>query len=169
MDAVPDGGVQWRARVKAQLADLDINWLDPCFKPTTLAVESEESRRILNWAKERGDYEYVTKQMKLIRHIDLRMTDISDAILVNIDLDVVMTGTYEEIFCANRSKKPIIIRCEQGKNKIPNWLFGALPHQMFFSTWDEVGDYLRQVARANVVDTYSRWCFFDLEPGGTGE
>jgi hypothetical protein len=163
MDRVTDGGVGWRASLKDRLADLDIIWLDPCFKPTTLAIEDDNTRRELNWAKQRGDFDFVTQQMKVIRCIDLRMTDIADALIVNIDLDVHACGSYEELSNANRQKKPIIVRVEQGKNATPSWLFGMLPHQMIFSTWDEVGNYLRHIAYAPVIESLNRWYFFDLE------
>ena len=163
MDRVIDGGVGWRVNLKAQLADLDITWLDPCVKPTTLAVENAESRNRLQWAKQRGEYDFVAQQMKIIRCIDLRLTDIADALIVNLDLDVHACGSYEEIANANRQKKPIIVRVEQGKQNTPSWLFGMLPHQMFFSTWDEVGNYLRHIAYAPIIDSLNRWYFFDLE------
>ena len=42
------------------------------------------------------------------------MVDICDFLVVNLDLDVHATGTYEELYWANRMKKPILVRIEQG-------------------------------------------------------
>ena len=161
MDRVADGGIGWRDAIKERLADLDIIWLDPCHKPTTLAVENADTRKELNWAKQRGDYDFVAQQIRVIRCIDLRLTDIADALVVNLDTDVHACGTYEEIANANRQKKPIVLHIEQGKQNAPSWLFGMLPHQMIFSTWDEVGAYLRHIAHAPVIDSLKRWYFFD--------
>ena len=74
--------------------------------------------------------------MKEIRNVDLRMVDISDFIIANIDLDVHACGTYEEIVTANRQKKPIIVRMKQGKSHAPDWLLGMLgsSHNMIFET-----------------------------------
>jgi uncharacterized membrane protein len=163
MDRVKDGGVGWRAEMKERLGDLGIVWLDPCCKPTTLAVENSNTRKALAQAKEAGAYDVVTEQVKIIRCIDLRMTDIADFVVVNLDTDVHACGTYEEIANANRQKKPIIVHVEQGKKNAPSWLFGMLPHQMIFSTWEEVDEYLRHVNEDEQVDRSHRWYFFDLE------
>jgi hypothetical protein len=71
----------------------------------------------------------------------------------------------EELFWANRMKKPILVRVEQGKRNAPDWLFGTLPHQLIFSTWNEVVTYLRHVAKDEYVDHLRRWRFFNF----TGE
>lgn len=163
MDRCADNGVGWRDLLKEQLVDLDIVWLDPCRKPTTLATESPETKLELNWSKERGDYPFVSQQMEVISAVDLRMVTISDATILNVDLDLHMCGSYEEFTLANQQSKPIIVHVEQGKNRCPSWIFGRIPHDMIFSHWEEVGAYLRHIARAPVIETHNRWYFFDLE------
>ena len=54
-------------------------------------------------------YEELSGLMKTIRSVDLRLVDISDFLIVSLDLNTHPCGTYEEIFLANRQKKPIII------------------------------------------------------------
>ena len=49
---------------------------------------------------------------------------------------------------------------EQGKNQTPDWLFGTIPHQMFFSTWDEIKQYLIHIDTSENIDTHKRWYFF---------
>ena len=44
----------------------------------------------------------------------------------------------------------------------PLWLYGMLPHQMIFSTWDDLYAYLRHIAHDPVIDRLNRWYFFDL-------
>jgi len=58
--------------------------------------------------------------MKQIRPVDLRMVDICDFLVVNLDLQVHACGTYEELFWANRMKKPVLIRIEQGIEHTPD-------------------------------------------------
>ncbi len=163
MDRVKDGGVGWRAEMRERFTDRGIVWLDPCRKPTTMAIENDETRRQFTLAKERGDFEYVARVGKIIRCIDLRMTDIADFLVVNLDTDVHACGTYEEIANANRQKKPIIVHVEQGKQNAPTWLFWMLPHQMIFSTWAAVDGYLRHIGSDPEIDHLNRWMFFDLE------
>jgi len=115
-----------------------------------------ENRALRHKAKRAGDYEFVRNQMKQIRPVDLRMVDITDFLVVNIDLEVHACGTYEELYWANRMKKPCIVRIAQGVEHTPDWLFGTLPFEMIFSTWDQVKTYLRHIAHDPVIDRLNR-------------
>jgi len=169
MDRVTDGGVGWRQDLIQSLKDLKILWLDPTRKPIDIGVEDLENRALRQKAKRAGDFEFVRRQMKQIRPVDLRMVDICDFLVVNIDLDVHACGTLEELFWGNRMKKPVLVRVEQGIAHTPDWLFGTLPFEMIFSTWDQVKTYLRHIAHDPVIDRLNRWYFFDWmgEPGST--
>ena len=100
--------------------------------------------------------------MKTIRSVDLRLVDISDFLIVNLDLDIHPCGTYEEIFWANRQKKPIIIHMVQGKENAPDWLFGTIPHEMIFSSWDDIKSYLGSINEIDEINNYNRWYFFNI-------
>lgn len=162
MEKDADSGIEWRIAVKTALADLQICWLDPTCKPTDIGSETLETKRELLQARQVGDYEAISKLMKTVRCVDLRMTDIADFILVNLDPKVPTFGTHEEIANANRQKKPIIIHLVGGKENTPLWLLAMLPHQLIFSTWDEVYRYLRHIAHDQVIDRLNRWYFFQL-------
>lgn len=162
MDRVVDGGETWRVALQNELADLGVYWLDPTHKPIMIGVEDHETRDKLNSLKMQGRYDELPALVSPIRAVDLRMVDISDFLVVNLDIAVHAAGTYEELFLANREKKPIVVRVEQGKANTPNWLFATLPHQMIFSTWDEVFLYLRSVASGEDDRTFNRWRFFDF-------
>ena len=161
MDFTNDNGEGWRHQLKLDLSDLGIVWLDPTRKPTLRAVESDDTRRALAEAKARGDFDYVTAQMKIIRSIDLRLTDMADFLVVHIDTRIFSFGTIEELTNANREKKPIIVHCEQGKAGSPNWLLGMIPHKMVFNTWPEVHEYIRSIDASEEFDD-PRWQFFNL-------
>lgn len=161
MDRAVDNGVGWRRKIQTDLADLDIVWIDPTNKPIDIGTEDMEDRERRNVLKHRHHFEAVRDDMKIIRGVDLRFVDISDFLIVNIDLEIFSCGTWEELFLANREMKPIILRVKQGKEDCPDWLFGTLPHQMIFSTWEEVHDYLRHIAHDPVVESFKRWYFFD--------
>jgi hypothetical protein len=162
MDRVNDGGIGWRKELQEQLADLKIFWLDPTNKPIDIGIEDLPSREIRRQAKKQGRYDLVQHDMRTIRSVDLRMVDISDFLVVNLDMDIHASGTYEELYLANREKKPIIVRIEQGKALCPDWLFGTIPEQMIFSTWAEVHKYLRHIAHDKMVETFNRWYFFNF-------
>jgi hypothetical protein len=163
MDRVADGGEGWRIKLQERLADLGIFWLDPTHKPIDIGIEDADNRVKVERLKASGDFEAAGEAYKDVRHVDLRMVDISDFLVVNIDLDVHACGTYEESFLANRQKKPVLIHIEQGKEHTPNWLLATFPHQMIFSTWNEVATYLRHIATDEDVNTFNRWAFFDFD------
>ena len=110
--------------------------------------------------KQLKEFDKLSSIMKEIRNVDLRMVDISDFLIVDLDLEIHPCGTYEEIFLANRQKKPIIIHMVQGKSKAPDWLFGTIPHDLIFSEWNHVKDYLNYINSSHNIDSLNRWYFF---------
>ncbi len=162
MDRVKDGGVGWRNDLTPFLEELGVNVLDPCKKPSSsIYAETPESRAKLFEFRKNKQYNKIRKHMRPIRKIDLNMIDHSTALIVNVDLNHYPCGTDEEIFWANRIKRPVILRCEQGKHQLPLWFFAALPHEMFFSTWDEVKTYLLGIDTRWDTRDFGRWIFFD--------
>ncbi len=167
IDRCPNEGETWRRNIRAALEGLGIVWLDPTRKPINIGIEDKESRKLRHKNKADGNFQYVVDEMKPIRQVDLRMTDICDLLIVNIDLEVHACGTYEELFLANRQRKPIIIHVEQSKTQTPDWLLATIPHEMIFSTWNEVVGYLRNINSETVIETFDRWRFFDFTGDGS--
>ncbi len=161
MDRVPDGGVGWRRKIGEWLRRHGVVTLDPSDKPINIGIEEVEDRAIRHAKVAAGDFEPVVAEMKKIRCVDLRMVDLSDFLVINLDLDVHACGTYEELFLANREKKPILLRVEQGKRKCPDWLFGTIPHEQIYSSWHELHEYLRHIDYGDGVTHDRRWMFFD--------
>lgn len=162
MDRVADRGVGWRDSITPFLQNLGIVVFNPISKPTDIGLEDHDTHQIKTKLKAMSRYDELSAMMKTIRAVDLRLVDISDFLIVNLDLNVHPCGTYEEIFLANRSKKPIIVHMEQGKSQTPDWLFGTIPHQMIFSTWLEVKNYLQHIHTDAEIEYYNRWRFFTL-------
>lgn len=160
VDRVPDRGQQWRDNITPFLTSLGLKVFDPLKKPIEIGAENEEAFLIKKTFKESGDYDSLSLLMKTVRNVDLRLVDISDFIIVHMDLDVHMCGTYEELFLANRQKKPIIVHMQQGKQNAPDWLFGTIHHSMIFSCWDAIKDYLLYVHTNKDIKTLNRWYFF---------
>ena len=162
MDRVPDRGNGWRDQITPFLDSLDITVFNPIKKPTILGQEDEITHKLKSKLKKENRYDEVSLLMKTIRSVDLRLVDISDFLIVNLDLDIHPCGTYEEIFWANRQKKPIIIHMVQGKENAPDWLFGTIPHQMIFSSWDDIKNYLHEIHKTEDIVSYNRWYFFSV-------
>ena len=162
MDRVKDGGVEWRDAMIPFLRHKGVVALNPCDKPIQIGAEGAENRARRHELKQLGRYDEVSTEMKEIRVVDLRMVDMSDFLICNIDLDVHACGTYEELSWANRLKRPVLIHCEQGKASMPDWAFAMLPHQLFFDTWLDVRNYLCKVNMGQ-ADHLKRWMFFDYD------
>jgi hypothetical protein len=161
MDRAADGGVGWRRMMANHLLNMGVTVLDPSNKPIDMGIEDLENRELRSDWKKEGKYDQISKSMRIIRNTDLRMVDLSDFLIVSLDLDSHPCGTYEELFLANRQKKPIILRIPQGKENTPDWLLGTIPHETIFSNWNQVKSYLRTINEGRIkID--SRWMFFSL-------
>lgn len=162
MDRVPDRGAGWRFQITPFLKEMGSIVLNPLNKPTEVGAEDESVHLHKLTLKENEKYDELSSVMKTIRATDLRLVDISDFLVVNLDIGTHPCGTLEEIFLANRSKKPIVIHVEQGKKNAPDWLFGTIPHSMIFSSWDEVKHYLNHINSFETIEEQDRWKFFSF-------
>lgn len=164
---IAGGGIQWRKDLTPFLRNRGVIVLDPTNKPKCVlgktADESVESREKAIKLKNEGYYDEFASHYRPIRNIDLRFTDKADFLIVHLDMNEKPFGTINEISIAIQQKKPIIIHCPYGKKEVPNWIWGAVPHELFFSTWDEVKEYLRHVDEDENVDDLGRWYLFDFD------
>jgi hypothetical protein len=161
MDRVADGGVGWRNAITPMLKNLSIQVIDPCDKPIESAKEGPNTRTVIDYYKKTGQFNKIREEYGHIRNADLRCVDVSDFLIVNINMDVHMCGSYEEISTANRQKKPILVWCEQGKMEAPNWLFFMLPHEHIFSSLNQMVEYLNYVNEIKNTQNLKRWFFFE--------
>jgi len=155
-------GQDWRIALQKELMDLEIIFLDPTHKPTHIGIENEQTQGIMKELRAKGDYKLLRDMVRPIRSYDLRMVDVSDFLVVHLNHDVQTTGTWEELYLANRQKKPIILHYSQGKEQVPLWLFDVIPEQMMFGSWKEVCKYVRHIAKDKHIDDLNRWKFFDF-------
>jgi hypothetical protein len=161
IDKAKDGGVGWRNDITPFLTELGITVYDPCDKKIDIGLENIESRQYRENLKASGQYDQLSSEVHTLRVVDLRMCDYSDFLIVNLDLNILSCGTYEEIFWANRLKRPIIIHCPQGKNAVPDWLYGTLDHRLFFDNWKDVKEYINNVNEGITLYPERRWLFFN--------
>lgn len=161
MDRVPDRGTTWRDKITPALQALNITVFDPIKKPGNVGLENTETHNVKQRLKKSQKYDQLSDIMKTIRAVDLRMVDISDFLIVHLDIDTHPCGTLEEIFLANRQKKPIIVHIQQGKQNCPDWLFGTIPHELFFDTWEGIVSYLYYINTSRNIDSLNRWYFLN--------
>ena len=138
MDRVPDRGVGWRDHISPFLTQFGVQVLNPLNKPTDLGSEDDS----------------IVDKKALLKS-EARYDELS---LLNTH----PCGTLEEIFWANRQKKPILIRMEQGKKHAPDWLFGTIPHEFIFDTWDDILSYLNEINSSLSINHRNRWYFFHI-------
>jgi hypothetical protein len=161
------GGMAWRAKVKQDLRDLSIHWLDPCDKPTTAGIENSDTGKTLKIKRADLDGAGVRALVKPIRHVDLRMVDVSDFIIARIEPDVPTFGTHEEVYRAIDQNKPTLILVEGGLDKTPLWWFDKVDLSLLFGCWADLYAYLELVAKSPVSDlsimeaSNWQWIFFN--------
>lgn len=164
MDDVADRGVEWRMDIKEFLWDLNIGVLCPCDKPLLDSVNEDDTYfNDINELKNQKQWQKVHDKMRPVAADDYRMVDKSDALILYIDKDAHMCGSYHENCMAAYQRKPVIVCCKQGVSAIPNWVFSVSCCEMFFDNWEDVKSYINNVCFAEKVDTYNRWRFFDYD------
>lgn len=146
-------GHNWRTEPKRVLVDeFGIDMFDPFDDPKQIWVSP------LNEARQKHDYEEMARIAKMFVRKDLCMVDRSDFIISYLPYKVATTGTHHEIINSVNAKKPTLLICPQGKNLIPAWYYGFIPHEVMFGSWDELYNYLRDVNAGKHKDN-NRWHF----------
>jgi len=160
MDRAPEQGKGWREMVTPVLDKFGVVVYNPCNKPIEYDPEIEQVsyRKQL---KAEGRHDELASKMHEIRSIDLRMCDVCDFITVYLTNKIPTCGSWEEIFLANRQKKPILLVYEEGINEIPDWMFGTLPIEHLFNSFEEWEEYLHLVNRTG-YDLTGRWKLFQI-------
>ena len=165
MDRVADHGAGWRRELSPFLKRKGIVVLDPSDKKIKFGLEKPEDKERREYLKSIGDYDTLSKEMHELRAVDLHMVDMCEFIIVNFDTEIQMCGTMEEIFWANRLKRPVLLMCPQSKNAIYDWMYGVLPHDQFFNSWEEIKKYIDKINNAYdwEIENEKRWMFFDFK------
>lgn len=151
-------GRQWRDKVKKELLECNITFLDPYHKPFVTDVPEDELSReeLLHWM-DTGQYELVQTKMWAVRGYDLRCVDLSDFLIVYVDPKIPTWGTVEEVTTAVREKKPVFMAIEGGKKKTPLWIFGKIPHKYIYDNIDDIIKTIKAIDSGIIPCTSDRW------------
>jgi nucleoside 2-deoxyribosyltransferase len=154
----------WREQVKTELQETGIIFFDPLKKPFMDSVnEDEEHVARLRKMREEGRFDELSKTMRKIRVEDLSLVDRADFLIASISAKTASWGTAEEVFWANRMKKPIFLVVAEGRRACPFWIFGTLPSdQIYGKIEDVIGEILQIDAGAKQIDL-TRWKIFREE------
>jgi hypothetical protein len=156
--------VEWRRSITSFLQERGIVVLDPTQKPISQldAVPSEigEEKRMTQALKDAGKFDEYRVIAKKIRSVDLRMTDIADFLVVYVDKSIPMCGTWEELFNANRQKKPILVFIEGGAKEASLWLHGTIHYKYIFENLGEVKSFIAAIDDG-IVQMDGRWQLLD--------
>lgn len=153
-------GIDWRHDMSKFLRMLSVIPIDPC---KTIhegqKTEIEHIETIREYRKNK-DYDGLAHLGKSIRCFDLRLVDLSDFIIAYVNQDTKMCGTWEEIFTANRQKKPILTIWEGEKHTASLWIYGTINHNHIFESFDEVKKHLIAINNGDPeVYKGDRWVF----------
>ena len=166
IDKSADAGRGWREDITPFLQNLDIGVFNPCDKAVfnTDVNKDETFLERVDKLKTDKKYKEVQKIMQEIVRIDLNFVDLCNFAILNVDPKVHMCGSYAEQTVACLQRKPVIVHCADGIDKIPNWLFGVCDPELFFDSWDNVKSYIQEVCfNSTLDDNNKKWRFIDYE------
>ncbi len=158
IDKCPNLGMVWREKITPILKGFGLIVNNPMDKNKVSANDLKKRAERILW-KKNGNYKKLSKWMKGIRKKDLELVDRSDLFLIYLDLDIFTCGSFNELFRAVKQNKQIFIVCKQGKQHIPDWLFGMIDHQFMYENFESMFDYLSLVDKGSL--THDRWLFMD--------
>jgi len=163
IDNVSDDGVVWRKKMTTWLKKKGVVVFDPCNKPISYSKYKEidaEKVKMME-LKKNSRYFELSQRMKEIVHVDLRMTDISDFLIVYLDPKVSMFGTIHELITSLHQRKPTLVVVEGGKKVASNWLFGIMDFNFIFDDFNELKEFLHLIDTGSIGANLTRWVFFD--------
>lgn len=154
----------WRDVVKKELQETGIVFFDPLQKPFVDSVnEDKEHMAKLSRLRAEGGFDELSKVMRKIRVEDLSLVDRADFLIASISAKTASWGTAEEVFWANRMKKPIFLVVAEGKRACPFWIFGTLPHEQIYESVEEVIADIKKLDSGEKQIDLSHWKIFREE------
>jgi nucleoside 2-deoxyribosyltransferase len=148
-----DQALDWRMKIKENLlSKFGLRVFDPIDDP------KQGVRKDMIKAKEEKNYEKISQIVHSWVRTDLSIIDRMDFIIANLPYKVPTFGTTHEIVSANDAKKPVLLVCEDGKEKTPDWFWGFINHNFMFGSWNDLYDYLQQVDEGKHKNN-NRWYF----------
>lgn len=132
--------VNWRIEPIKQLKErFELNVFDPFADP------KQQWTTKLTEARKNKNYDEMMKISKSFVRKDLCLVDRSDFLISYLPYKVPTTGSIHEVIVSDNAKKPTLIVCPQGAEYAPLWLWGFIPKEAIFGSFDELYNYLEEV------------------------
>ena len=90
IDREADRGKGWRDNITPFLNNLGVTVFNPLIKPGEIGKEDENTSSLKKQLKKERRYDELYKVMKAIRGVDLRLVDISDFLIVNLEIQTIL-------------------------------------------------------------------------------
>lgn len=171
MDFAHDGGAGWREEWTQKLVSIGINQkqiYNPCKKPFNGAqFDLDNEAQIWRECRETENWERMEDTASQIMHIDLRLLEKSDVVLVNFPrmdngFRVPTYGTIHEIVVANQLKKPIFIVWEgTGRSDCSAWLMKLAGYKNIFAHEDDLIRHLDAISHGEKAFDANEWLLID--------
>lgn len=152
------GAEGWRDFVKQRLSPIGVNILSPVdTKFLGYPVESRDD--ILRMKRERrnGNLDTVSEYMKRVIRKDLRLIDLSDFVIVNMEVLKPTFGTMHELVIADQQKKPIFLSISEGRHECPLWILGLVNPKFIYNNIDEVVETILKIDDGSIELNPERW------------
>lgn len=158
MEKDRSGGSLFRNQMEEKLSPMGIKVWNHYKKPIECSINEgdDELFEKLRKFREEENYEAIANY-KQIRHNDLALIDKCDFVVCELNMEALSCGTWEELFWANRQKKPCFIFSVQGKKSIPIWLWWTLPTHYFYNDSDEIVEMLTRIHTGKIQIDSDRW------------
>jgi hypothetical protein len=135
-----DSAEDWRVYPKRILGkEFGIRVTDPNEDPKQKWLPT------LQDARKKKDYDLMAQIARSFVRKDLCLVDRSDFGIWYLPYKVPTCGSHHEIVNSNNSKKPTLLVCPQGKELVPAWYYGFIPHDFMFGSWEDLFKYLTEV------------------------
>lgn len=163
IDHADDDGKGWRTSAEKWFEKRNVFVFNPCNKPVTYQKykEIDEEKTKMMALKASGRFYELAQRMKEIVHVDLRMVDVSDFVVVYLNPEIGMFGTIHELINSLHQRKPTLVVIEGGKTKAPNWLFGIMDFNFMFDSFDNLYEFLTHIDEGYIEADLKRWVFFE--------
>ena len=158
-----DLGKGWREEFtkRSKELGLDLVIINPCNKPLHLAPEVSGEYSTTTELRKNKDWAGLRKAVKIFRRQDLRFTDISDALVIYVDRNIHMCGSYDEAYTAERQRKPIFCIVKGGIAELPTWLFGVFKLEHIFPTVEACIQYLYELSHRE-IELDDNWVLINI-------
>lgn len=141
-------GKDWRNLVSIRLSKMGINVSNPCLKKTNGSSEIGDDKEKFKKLIMKEKWAELKEQFWIIVRHDLKSVDLADFIILNYIPDIPTIGTVHELVIGNFEKKPILLYYDKSKlDKFNPWICVFIKSHHFFSEWDDLFKYLKEVDR----------------------